>query len=99
MLTQDEILEFLTSKKHELKERFSVEKIGVFGSFSRNEATPKSDVDILIELADKTEQVYEKKRALRCYLEDQFELPVDIAREKYLNRIFREQILEEVKYA
>jgi len=33
------------------KEAFGIERIGLFGSFARDEAGPDSDVDIVIELA------------------------------------------------
>ena len=37
--------------KPDLEEKFQVETIGVFGSYSRGEQTKKSDVDILVEFA------------------------------------------------
>lgn len=34
-----------------LRESYSVRRLGVFGSVARGEASPKSDVDILVEFA------------------------------------------------
>ena len=45
-MTKTIILEFLKSHKSELNNRFGVTKIGLFGSYARNEATDKSDIDI-----------------------------------------------------
>ena len=38
-------------KKHEqtIRQKFHVKKIGIFGSFARNEENKTSDVDILVE--------------------------------------------------
>ncbi len=51
MLKSDEILDFLKQHKKDLETRFSVRRIGLFGSVLRGSAGDKSDVDILVELA------------------------------------------------
>jgi predicted nucleotidyltransferase len=45
----DEIKEILDKHKNELKEKYGVVKIGVFGSFARAEQRENSDIDILVE--------------------------------------------------
>ena len=50
MKTFEEIQITLASAKNELRERYHVNQIGVFGSRVRLEDTPVSDVDILVEL-------------------------------------------------
>jgi len=47
MLTQEEILHFLRDNKELFAEKYSLEKIGLFGSFARNEQTEDSDIDLL----------------------------------------------------
>lgn len=49
MKTFDEIKEILKRHKKELRERFGVKEIGIFGSYVRGEQTEVSDVDILVE--------------------------------------------------
>ena len=49
-----EVLRVIREKQSELARRFSVLRIGVFGSFARDSANAKSDVDILVELAEPT---------------------------------------------
>ncbi|WP_232461976.1 nucleotidyltransferase family protein [Thermococcus siculi] len=44
-----EIEEVLRQHKGELRERFGVRKIAIFGSYARGEETKLSDVDILVE--------------------------------------------------
>lgn len=49
MTTQTEIVEQL--KKHDsfLTQTFKIKKIGVFGSYAREQATEANDIDLLVE--------------------------------------------------
>ena len=51
-MTKDEILITLEKEKPYLQEKYGVEKIGLFGSYARNEATQESDIDIYVELKE-----------------------------------------------
>jgi len=98
MNTQAEILSFLQTHKTLLKERFHISKIALFGSFARNEANQESDVDILIELQDGVENIYDLKYELKKYLAENFKRDVDIAREKYLKPYAKNTILKDALY-
>jgi predicted nucleotidyltransferase len=50
MITKEEILKVLAKDKPELQKRFKVSKIALFGSYSRGDQQPNSDVDILVEV-------------------------------------------------
>jgi hypothetical protein len=50
MKTKTEILSLLGQAKPELLGRFKVSRIGLFGSYAREEAGPGSDVDVLVEV-------------------------------------------------
>ncbi|RMH01948.1 MAG: nucleotidyltransferase [Aquificota bacterium] len=63
------ILEALKAHKQELRERFGVLRIGVFGSVARGEETEGSDVDIYVEL-DLEKMTLEKYLELIEYLEN-----------------------------
>lgn len=52
MKTFDEIKAELKLLKPILKEKFQVETIGIFGSYSRGEQKTKSDLDILVMFAE-----------------------------------------------
>ena len=43
-------LKVIREKQSELVTRFTVLRIGVFGSFARGAAGPESDIDILVDL-------------------------------------------------
>jgi predicted nucleotidyltransferase len=50
MIQRQEILNYLSSNKELFYNQFSVIKIGIFGSYARNEQSEDSDIDIIIEM-------------------------------------------------
>ncbi|MCC7353854.1 MAG: nucleotidyltransferase family protein [Anaerolineae bacterium] len=52
MDTKESLLKTLTTLKPELRARYKVKGIGLFGSFVRDEERESSDVDILVDLED-----------------------------------------------
>ncbi|RPH33242.1 MAG: hypothetical protein EHM93_05865 [Bacteroidales bacterium] len=88
----------MTINKDRFQRKYHLKRIGVFGSFARGEQTEKSDIDILIEFEEGTDNLYELKQKLRSEIQSIFKLPVDICREKYIKPFFRDQILQEAKY-
>lgn len=48
-MKQEEVLSILKSKREELQ-RLGVCSLALFGSVARNEAGPRSDVDLLVEI-------------------------------------------------
>ena len=50
--TLDEIKEIIGKHKKELREKYNVKEIGIFGSIVRGEAKEGSDVDILVEFGE-----------------------------------------------
>ena len=52
MNSLNQILNIISKNKEELKRKYNISRIGIFGSFSRNEATKESDVDILVEFSE-----------------------------------------------
>jgi predicted nucleotidyltransferase len=47
-VTRDQVLAILRAHQKELKDRFGIEKLALFGSFARDEADESSDVDLTI---------------------------------------------------
>lgn len=48
-MTREEVLRILAEHRDELRKRFGVKSLALFGSVVRNEAREKSDVDLLVE--------------------------------------------------
>lgn len=98
MIELNQILLYLSSNKSRLEKDYHLKKIGVFGSVARGEQNIQSDIDLIVEFEENTPDLYTIKQMLRTELQEKFNLQVDICREKYLNPIFRNQILAEAKY-
>ena len=58
MKTKTEVLEILEKDLPYLKKVFHVEKIGLFGSYARQEQTEESDLDLMVEF-EKTPDFFE----------------------------------------
>jgi uncharacterized protein len=48
-MNRNDVLQTLAAHRTELRERFGVESLALFGSVARDESTPESDVDLLVE--------------------------------------------------
>ena len=71
----DEIHAQLAHHQDELRRRFGVSVVGVFGSYARGEAGPASDVDLLVELE---RPLGWELVDVKTYLEEALGRPVDI---------------------
>jgi len=92
-------MSFLALNKQLFSERFHILKIGIFGSYARGEQNTDSDIDLLVEFEDNTQNLYDLKQQLKAFFRDKLNLEVDICREKYIKPKFRNSILREAKYA
>lgn len=99
MTETTQILTYLTINKKRFQKEYHLKRIGIFGSFARGEQTEKSDIDILVEFEEGTDNLFELKQMLRAEIQSIFKVPVDICREKYIKPFFKDQILREAKYA
>ncbi|WP_291320633.1 nucleotidyltransferase family protein [Desulfonatronospira sp.] len=96
MEKKEEILFFLQEHRIELKERFSVRRIGLFGSVLNDAAETDSDVDILVELDQPT---FDNYMDLKFFLEDTFGRSVDLVLADNLKPRLKSIISQEVTYA
>ncbi|OGJ42387.1 nucleotidyltransferase [Candidatus Peregrinibacteria bacterium RIFCSPLOWO2_01_FULL_39_12] len=92
----EDIEKILKSQKSFLKEKFRVKKIGIFGSFARNEQSDDSDIDILVEFY---EPIGWDFFDLQEYLKNILKKNVDLVTKKALKPQIKTTILNEVKYA
>ena len=92
----ESVVQQLAGMRRELERRFTVVRIGVFGSIARDEAGPASDVDILVELAEPT---FDHYMDLKFMLEDLLQRPVDLVMADTVKPRLRPIIEQEVVYA
>ena len=99
MKSSEEILKFITRNKTLLREQFHIVKIGIFGSYARGEQQMNSDVDLLVEFEDRTEDLYDLKIRLKEFFKTNLGIEVDICREKYIKPRIKSYIQSETIYA
>ena len=92
------ILIFLQKHYQDIKSDYHILKIGLIGSFARDEQNEKSDIDLLVEFEPETEDIFDLKLKLKQYLSSNFDRDVDICREKYLKPYIKDYILNEAIY-
>jgi len=87
----------LAGHKGELRERFNVKNIGVFGSIVKGKQHTRSDIDVLVEF-EKPVGLFDFM-ALEEYLSSLLGAKVDLVSKKALKPKIGERILSEVVYA
>jgi len=92
------VIETLKKHEDEIKSRFHVSKIGVFGSFARGEDKLESDVDVLVEFQNGF-KTFDNYMDLKFYLEDTFSRNVDLVTMNALKPQLKDNILQDVIYA
>ena len=96
MRSGQDILGMLHAHKDVLRARFSVQRIGLFGSCARGVARSDSDIDILVDLAEPT---FDHYMDLKFYLEDLLAAPVDLVLADCVKPRLQTIIAQEVVYA
>lgn len=91
-----DVIQKIEEIRSELTRRFTVRRIGVFGSFARGSAGLESDVDILVELAEPT---FDNYMDLKFYLEKILSRPVDLVMADTVKPRLKPIIEQEVIYA
>ena len=90
------IIRAIREKQSELAMRFTVQRIGVFGSYARGDAGPDSDVDILVDLKEPT---FDNYMDLKFYLEEILDHQVDLVIHDTIKPLLKPIIEQEVLYA
>ena len=92
--TKDSILDVLHQHRHQLH-AMGITKIGVFGSYVRDEQQAHSDIDLLFAMIPFT---WRNWMNVWNYLEDVFGVSIDLIPEEDLRPELRPYILPEVVY-
>lgn len=95
-MTRTELINFLTTHKAEMQRRFGVEKIGLFGSYARDEAEAESDIDIVVRL--RAEHIADNYFGTLHYLEDHLQRRIDLGLETSLRNEIKGRVEKEIIY-
>jgi hypothetical protein len=98
LMTPDKIKNILARHKKELKDRFRVKEIGIFGSYARNEQGKKSDLDILVEFQENAKIGLLRFINMENSLSDLLGVEVDMVTKSALKPKIGKHILKEVIY-
>jgi predicted nucleotidyltransferase len=96
IMGKQDVINIIRDTKPELSARYGVERLGLFGSYVRDQQRKRSDIDILvsfnreIDLFDFVE--------LREFLEVRLNGKVDLVMESALKPAIGKRILAEVEY-
>ncbi len=93
-----DVIRYLRANKQEYLELYGITRIGVFGSFARNEQTPRSDIDMVVEMDPRRKNLHNYLQFKR-HLERTLQLSVDIGFEHTLKPTARESMQRQVVYA
>ena len=96
MKTINEIKKQLETLKPVLKEKYQVETLGIFGSYTRGEQKRKSDLDIIIEFSEPNDIDLFKFIELRLFLEDELHVKIDLVEKDTIKPRLKNQILQEI---
>ena len=94
-IDRSNILNYLKEHYSEFKNKYHVEKIGLFGSYARDEASENSDIDIFVKMKPSLFDMV----AIKEQIENDLDRKVDIIREhKNIKPIFLKMIQNDLIY-
>ncbi|MBN1455570.1 MAG: nucleotidyltransferase family protein [Methanomicrobia archaeon] len=94
----DEIKKKLELHKEELKQRYCIKELGIFGSYVRGEERKDSDLDVLTEFEDGAKIGLLEFISVENYLSDLLGVKVDLVEKSALKPRIGRHILNEVVY-
>jgi len=96
IMKKNDILNYLKEHYQEFHDKYNVQKIGIFGSYARDEATQESDIDIFVQMHPKLLDMI----AIKQLIEEDLHKKVDIVRlRENMNPYLKKRILRDGIYA
>ena len=95
-MTKQDILYFFKIHQEEMREKYSVVKIGIFGSYAKDNAGENSDIDVYAEFENKK---FRNIAGVWNFLEEQLGKKIDLFYvHKNMRSSLKKQIESEVIY-
>lgn len=92
------IVKMLRLHDTDVREKFKITEIGVFGSYVRGEQRDDSDIDILVEF-ERGYKTFDNYMELKFFLEDILTSKIDLVIKTAIRDEIKQNILSEVTYA
>jgi len=96
--TIEEIRKILKEHREEIRKKYGVKEIGIFGSYVRREHKKESDLDVLVEFEEDADIGLLKFINLENYLSDLLGVKVDLVEKSALKPRIGKHVLKEVDY-
>lgn len=96
MQSKSEILAFLRQRSFDIK-KFGALRVGLFGSFVRNESNPDSDIDLVVEF-DKQKKTFDNFMGLAFFLEDATGRKVELLTPESIHPTMKATIDKQIEY-
>ncbi len=97
MLRYKDLLRKIEENMEKIR-KYGVKKIGLFGSYTRDEQKIGSDVDVLVEFEEGM-KTFDNYMELKFFLEDLFKCKVDLVIKEAVKPDLKPYIFGSVKYA
>jgi len=81
-MKRDSALDLLSAKKDEIRSRFAVSRLALFGSVARDEAVESSDIDFIVTFDGPA--TFDRFMDLKFYLENLLSVRVDLVTQNAL---------------
>jgi len=95
-MTQQEILQTVAKFRISREDEFGIVRIGVFGSAARDDFDDKSDIDVVVEIAEPDLLTLV---GIKQELEALLQRPVDVVRyRENMNRLLKQRIEQDAVY-
>ena len=95
-LNKQIILQFIARNRAHIRS-FGVARIGLFGSFVRNEQRSDSDIDLLVDYAE-GQASFKNLMHLAFFFEDSFHRKIELVTPASLSARLRQYIAQEIEY-
>jgi len=98
MKTVQELKNILAQNISELKSKYGIKELGIFGSYVRDEQKKTSDLDVLVEFTDDARISLLDFVHIENHLSDLLGVKVDLVEKSALKPRIGKRILDEVSY-
>jgi len=93
VISLEEIKNILEEHKEEIKQKYKIKEIGIFGSFTKGEQNKKSDIDILVKFEEVPDLL--KFIEIERYILKILGKKVDLVRKETIRKELKKRILSE----
>lgn len=98
-MDRSEVLQLLAGHKADIREKFHISRLGLFGSYATGKQTEDSDLDILYELEEGSDLGLKEIDDLEHYLKQLLAVnQIDLVDKRYINPVIELEIEDDLIY-